>query len=105
MNKNSYAYIKSKVNVLGVIQSISQDRLSFQYVADELIEDSTFLIDIKIPAFNYSLNDILVEVVKEEWVVNQPTFSGMPLRTVEVKFKPQESQRHPVELFQTLKHL
>jgi len=100
MNKNSYAYIKSNVNVLGIIRSVSEDRMSFQYIADEPIAEKSFLVDIKIPAYNYSQNDVPVEVVKDEWVVNQPTFIRMPLRSFEVKFKQQEGQRKSPELFQ-----
>ena len=109
MNKNSYAYVKSKINVLGIIKSFNEDSMSFQYIADELIEDNSFLVDIKIPAYNFSLEDIPVEVVSDEWVINQPSFSGMPIRKVEVKFKNLEMQNQdgvkPNQLFQNLNGL
>ena len=109
MNKNSYAYVKSKKNVLGIIKSFTENRMSFQYIADELIEDDSFLVDIKIPAYNYSIEDIPVEVVSDEWVINQPSFSCMPIRRVEVKFRNQDLSEQnglkPSQLFQTLKCL
>jgi hypothetical protein len=90
MDQNAYAYIKSGVKVLGIIKSFKEDRLSFHYPADELIEDKSLLIDICIPASNISLKDVPVEVISDELVTNQPSFSHLMMRRAEVRYKDQQ---------------